>query len=103
MNAVSPPLWARQGPYYWDGPGGTRVSAARVVAEWRYSAWGPEDRPELSYWQWLEAVQAEIDVQGAEKAQELPRRRAWLGVFPTAEEARVACLAWLHGQDGADG
>lgn len=104
-------VWNRQGPYHWSGPGGCLVSACRVgpvlgaeasddmvAAAWRFTAWGPEAMPELSYWQWRSAA----NLPGRyEPGQATPQRRPWLGVFLTAEEARAACLAWLAGVGAA--
>jgi len=88
-------VWARRGPYHWEGPGHCLVSAALVggdAAEWRYSAWTAMDQPELKYWDWRMQVDArECYRQG----QHPPQRRVLLGVYPTAAEARQACLRWL--------
>ena len=73
------------------------MAACRLGGEtvsWRFSAWGAAERPELSYWQWHEAANQPVC---SERGQVLTQRRPLLGVYPTAAEARAACLAWLDG------
>ena len=88
--------WVRRGRYAWDGPGGTRVSVARVGAgeawNWRYTAWGMEDRGDLNYWQWHNTACAP---ECYEMGQATPSRRPRIGVYLSAAEAQQACLAWL--------
>lgn len=85
--------WLRQGPYFWDGPGGTRVCACKTPNGWLFSAWGALELPKGSYWDWAnERATAGVYVVG----QGIPQMREWLGVFEEAEKARLACLAWLR-------
>lgn len=89
--------WVRQGRTFWAGPGDCRVAACHLGGEtesWRFSAWGAAALPELSYWQWHEAANLPVC---SERGQALTQRRPLLGVYPTAAEARAACLAWLDG------
>jgi len=65
---------------------------------WKFSAWGPVEQPELSYWKWRSAKAHQMRY---ERGQETPQRRSWLGVYSTAEAARAACLAWLAGWNEA--
>jgi hypothetical protein len=94
--------WVRQGTYSWDGPGGTRISAALVGsgpdAGWRYTAWGAEEMPGASYWEWHQQAADQVVY---ERDQGLRQRRPWLGVYRTASEARQACLGWLAGAEAA--
>lgn len=95
-------MWLRQGPYYWTGPGGCQVAACRLgpatAARWRFTAWGAEEMPELTYWQWQAADKPPVVYARGEP---VARRRPWLGVHDTAAAARAACLAWLAGREAA--
>lgn len=109
MTAGSSADWVRQGPYAWDGPGGTRISSSAGKARggdavrWVFSAWGAEECPWLNTWQWRKQV-GQPERYGLSDA---PRtRRVWLGNFESAEAARAACLASLAGSGaiaGAEG
>lgn len=95
LNA--PDSWESKSQYHWDGPGGMRVCASwDPRRRWVYTAWGPEDKPDLSYWKWHEQAGGRVQYPvGAE----VPSRRACLGFFPTPAEARQACLAWMKGRE----
>ena len=75
-------------------PAGYRVSAQRIGPAWRFSAWGPEDRPELTYWQWLSQTPRTVHYGPGEAP---PVRRPYLGTFDTAAAARAACARHAQG------
>jgi len=75
--------WRRISPYCEEHASGCRVTAARLGARWRFSAWGaPQNLPKLP------------PVRYA-RGEAVPVRRPLLGCFDTAEAARAACLAHL--------
>ena len=67
---------------------GYRVTAIRLPGGWRFSAWAPEELPELNYWKWFAQTEHRPSYAIGESP---PQRVALLGVFATAEQARDCC------------
>ena len=81
--------WIETSRYSQRAQTGHRVSAARVVSGWVYSAWGPDRAPEISWRDW-----PSVELGGREHyaiGQQVPQRFPWLGDFPTSAEAKAAC------------
>lgn len=71
-----------------DSSTGHRITATRTADTWTFAAWGPIDRPDLTYWQWhAQACQQEHYRIG----EPVPQRARLLGVRPTAAAARALC------------
>ena len=90
----------RPGLSWWDphagiegGAGGYRGTAIRLHGGWRFSAWAPEELPELNFGKWQ--AQAEHRLRYA-IGEFPPQRVALLGVFATAEQARECCQLHHH-------
>lgn len=66
---------------------GYQVTATREGASWLFVAWGPEQDPGLSHWDWLERHAKEHYRRG----ESVPQRHELLGVRATAAEARALC------------
>jgi hypothetical protein len=67
---------------------GYLISAAKCGDAWRFSAWGATDRPELSFWKWLDQQPCKSHYQ---RGEHVPQRTPLLGVFGSAEAARARC------------
>ena len=80
--------WIETSRYSQRAQTGHRVSAARVVSGWVYSAWGPDRAPGVHYHDVTEAL------GGREHyaiGQQVPQRYPWIGDFPTSADAKAAC------------
>lgn len=84
-------IFIKRGTYYLESECGgyTICGAANPAGGWVYTAFGPEDLPELgSYWKWLAARGKEFYKMG----DPVPQRSARLGSFLDLDEAKSACI-----------
>lgn len=91
--------WIETSRYSQRAQTGHRVSAARGVSTWIYSAWGPDQAPGVHYHDVTAAL------GGREHyaiGQQVPQRFPWLGDFPTSAEAKAACEADAARTDSAE-
>lgn len=71
-----------------DSASGYRVTAVRIKGGWRFTAWAPQESPELNYWQWHgKAVGGVCYPRGTH----IPQRVLLLGAFDHAKDARECC------------
>jgi hypothetical protein len=87
-------IWSRTSDYCLRADTGHQVSATRHgpadAARWQFTAWAPNDRPELTFWKWKETIVLKVHYARGEP---VPQRSQCLGIYPSAEAARAACEA----------
>ncbi|MFP4063369.1 MAG: hypothetical protein ACLFS2_11325 [Halochromatium sp.] len=95
--------WSQHSRYCQVHHSGARVAACKGAAGWRYLAYGPDRAVGWSYRAWNNGSIPHWS--GQEPAiryalgDAIPQRRALLGSFETAAEARACCEAAAHSPD----
>lgn len=89
--------WQRLNRYTEINDAGYRVSAALSLGQWRFSAWPPPERPDLTYWQWRSQAPHQVHY---DLGQFPPRRCRLLAIFGSADEARAWCDAHAVSEAG---
>lgn len=79
-------VWTRVDTYHQHAETGERVSAARCAGGLQFFAWGADVAPGLKWYEWPPGNQYHF-----RRGEHVPQRCALLGVFATADEARLAC------------
>ncbi|NCC41520.1 MAG: hypothetical protein EOM21_19285 [Gammaproteobacteria bacterium] len=79
-------VWTRVDQYHALAETGERVSAGRCAQGLQFFAWGADVAPGLKWYEWPLG-----DKYHYKRGEHVPQRRALLGVFATADEARAAC------------
>ncbi|NCA71894.1 MAG: hypothetical protein EOM91_17815 [Sphingobacteriia bacterium] len=79
-------VWTRIDTYHERAETGEQVSAGKGVDGWKFFAWGADVAPEFKWYEWPPG-----DKYHYRRGEHVPQRCALLGVFKTADEARLAC------------
>lgn len=88
LPEVSPPdlAWTRVDAFHERAATGERVCAGRCAHGWQFFAWGADVAPDRKWYEWPPGDQYRFA-----RGEHVPQRCALLGVFATADEARLAC------------